>query len=828
MQAEKAESKTGHGAKEGIAGKNVLRYLRYLFGRAAGLTEQAPLTPAQAATWGRFIAGFRRAAIALTEAFCGFVLARGNLFGAQVFGISFLCATAENTPLVLLGVIGGTYLAGKASAAWGIGVLVSFGVRYCVSRIMAHTSSLQEEATTEKESFFSSVTALLLPAGVFAESIWLRVAAAAVGSCVGGIISLRAGGETAGAVLAPLLASLGCWTVAGAYTTQRCALWQRRLAAAALTAGIIFAVRDIVVLGISIKTVCALFATLCFAVRGGFLLGCTAGLCFGLVCDAAYAVAFAIAGLLCGALRSFWGVGICAAVFGAGGYACAVGGFGAMRGVVPELCIGGVLFWPMRRIVATVANRFDPVPTMGAAPEAKEQESTDAHALRERALTERLQTLSQVLQELSGAFYALSDQMRRPAGTQLRALCGSVCKRWCRRCSNESICWGEAYEKTSRAVEGIAEALVRGTHAADAPLPDFLRSRCRCLSEILREVDDAVASLYETQVKNDKTAVFAADYACMARLLSTAVSAHAKEYQVDDILSRRLQRTLEYLHFRADSLQVFAGRRRAVIAHGLMLGNRAPGAAALRKAVGQVTGVCYGAPSYYLGGRGVTLYMDAVPAISVRSGGYTSPGFALEENGDSFVCFESNEAYAYAILCDGMGSGAEAALTARICCLVLEKLLRGGNDKQVSLEMLNAFFRARQTECSCTVDLLEVDLLQRRACLIKSGAAPSYVLREGKVFQIASASAPIGILRNVGAEKTAFEVQSGDCIILLSDGMAQTEQMQTQLITYLEKGICGDMQAQARALVGHMQRQATQRDDRSCVLVQIEPVQGTF
>ena len=126
-----------------------------------------------------------------------------------------------------------------------------------------------------------------------------------------------------------------------------------------------------------------------------------------------------------------------------------------------------------------------------------------------------------------------------------------------------------------------------------------------------------------------------------------------------------------------------------------------------------------------------------------------------------------------------MGSGPQAALTARICRVFLEKMLSCGNDKSTTLQMLNMFLKNKGTESFATVDLLEIDMHMKTAAFIKSGAAPSYVMRNGSLFRIASGTLPVGILSDVSAELTEFELCDGDVIIMASDGIADDFEIET-------------------------------------------------
>lgn len=141
--------------------------------------------------------------------------------------------------------------------------------------------------------------------------------------------------------------------------------------------------------------------------------------------------------------------------------------------------------------------------------------------------------------------------------------------------------------------------------------------------------------------------------------------------------------------------------------------------------------------------------------------------------GDAIVSFEAEGKY-YMLISDGMGSGREAALTSGVCAAILQRLIGAGAGLETSLKMLNNIIRAGERECSATVDIAEIDLLTGKARFIKSGAAPSFVLRGGSIFRLQSKTVPIGILRALDAEMIRFDILPGDRVVMLSDGAARS------------------------------------------------------
>ncbi|MBE6540911.1 MAG: hypothetical protein E7672_00465 [Ruminococcaceae bacterium] len=141
--------------------------------------------------------------------------------------------------------------------------------------------------------------------------------------------------------------------------------------------------------------------------------------------------------------------------------------------------------------------------------------------------------------------------------------------------------------------------------------------------------------------------------------------------------------------------------------------------------------------------------------------------------GDVITAFEARGKQ-YMIISDGMGSGREAALTSGVVVSLLERLIMSGAELETSLKMLNSIVRSCGRECSATVDIAEIDCVSGEARFIKSGAAPSFVLRDGSIFRLQSKTVPIGIIRALDAEMIKFDVQAGDTVVMISDGAARS------------------------------------------------------
>ncbi|MBR7141569.1 MAG: SpoIIE family protein phosphatase, partial [Clostridia bacterium] len=155
--------------------------------------------------------------------------------------------------------------------------------------------------------------------------------------------------------------------------------------------------------------------------------------------------------------------------------------------------------------------------------------------------------------------------------------------------------------------------------------------------------------------------------------------------------------------------------------------------------------------------------------------------------GDNIAFFDGISSKRYTLICDGMGSGFGANATSLTCVNFLKSILSVTDDVKIALSMLNNLIRAKGVENSSTVDLLEIDLITGKGSVTKCGASTTYVKRGEKVFKLQSQTMPIGILKDLDAEKLSFELTKGDICIMVSDGIVDSKDNDSDLVKFIEK-----------------------------------------
>lgn len=174
-------------------------------------------------------------------------------------------------------------------------------------------------------------------------------------------------------------------------------------------------------------------------------------------------------------------------------------------------------------------------------------------------------------------------------------------------------------------------------------------------------------------------------------------------------------------------------------------------------------------------------------------------------------------------LCDGMGSGEQAAQTAQAAAQLIEDYFMAGYEEKDILPMVNRILTMRQKDVFAAVDLCLIDLNKQRCHFIKTCAAPSFLIRRGIAESIAQGALPIGIVDSVQPAMMQRDIAPGDTIVLLSDGVA--DMMKPELVSswLLQATTAPDAHAAAGRLVDLAMEQAGgAKDDMTAIVLRIK------
>lgn len=739
-----------------------------------------------------------------------YLMGLGRLaFDTRPFGIALLCASGGQ----VAGILGGLILAEVALGENTVPMIVV----YAVAAVVRLTARLLMESPVTAVSLPEALRQLLEPAPAAArtsipartdrrwfaafgeqvratltDSLALRSAAAAVGMLTVSMARVISGGfrfyDWFAMVVSVTVAPAAVVLFANALEGRRDRFLLYPLSVGALMAALVWSADFAEIAGVPVSLLLALFLSLATASFAGVWYGAAAGVVCGIACRPVLIPAFLIAALICGGLRGRGKgtVGIPLACLGALGWSVYM--LGAAEAVVllpAYLAVGAVM-----TLAVTLADRREPESVSadsGADDAVTLRQARDRH----EDSNGRFRDLSDAFSGLSEMFYNLSDRLRRPGTLDLRRICDSSFDAVCADCPNKTVCWGLEYSETLAVMSALIAQLHTKGRVDGEQVPEHLRHRCQSMDLILRQINAGCARLTGELLRSSRTEVLAMDYEAAANLINDALAEDDGEYRSDPELENRVSVYLRDAGIGFGSVTVYGKRRRQIFVRGVDTERAKVTLDTLRGDLGEMCGLALGKPTFEVEDGTSSMLLQAQRRLSVAGAQYN---LACEGvSGDTVNLFANRKDYFYALINDGMGAGKEAALTSGICSVFLEKMLRAGNRAATALRMLNNLILSRcpdsAQECSSTVDLMELDLITGKASFIKSGAAPSFIVRDGTVRRLQAGSAPIGIIRKLDAQATEFDLRAGDTVVMVSDGILQDDPECEWLTVYLAS--CG-------------------------------------
>ncbi|MFY9271389.1 MAG: SpoIIE family protein phosphatase [Thermacetogeniaceae bacterium] len=209
----------------------------------------------------------------------------------------------------------------------------------------------------------------------------------------------------------------------------------------------------------------------------------------------------------------------------------------------------------------------------------------------------------------------------------------------------------------------------------------------------------------------------------------------------------------------------------------------------------------------------------------------SKPGEAL--CGDSMGVAHLSDRRMLLSVSDGMGAGVNAARESRIVVKLIEQLVESGVSPQKAAGIVNtALYLRGGEESAATIDAAIIDLNAGHAEFLKVGAPPSYLKRGEAVEVIRSSCWPAGILDELDAQVLAREIQSGDILIMATDGVTEAnfdgKEADDWLYSYLQELPMEEAQLIADLILKYALKTAgfKNRDDMTVLVARFEREQG--
>lgn len=535
--------------------------------------------------------------------------------------------------------------------------------------------------------------------------------------------------------------------------------------------------------GVAMENVLSRFIVLVFALAAGPLMGAAAGVVAGIVLSLSDLSAVSQIGLL-----AFGG--LLAGLIREGGKAAAV--FGMLLGTSVLALYSGtadetlnsawasvaaaVLLFAMPRSLIRYIARYVP----GTSDYAHSQQD---YAKKVRDLTaERVEKFSEVFRQLSRSFRQITYDGESARQTQdFDHFVSAVHENNCANCHRYNQCWDGQFFQTYKLLTDMMSAVEAEPDLSPSKIPKAWNRHCiktpQVLDVLKRQYDLYRHDRHWRRQIQDSRLLVADQLHGVSQVMDDLVKEIRREAKELNRHEEQIRGELDRLGLAIQSIDIVSleeGHVEIEIVHAFR-----PGFDECRKVIAPLLSDILGESVSVMSerkleqpGHWTSVTFGSAKAYEVDTGvaGAAKDGDWL--SGDSFGMVELGTGKFAVSLSDGMGNGARARMESSSALTMLEQLLQSGIDEKLAVKSVNSVLLLRSPEeMFATVDLALIDLYTGQATLLKIGSTPSFIKRGRDVIPVDASNLPIGILEDIEIDVLQIELQEGDILVMMTDGI---------------------------------------------------------
>ena len=548
--------------------------------------------------------------------------------------------------------------------------------------------------------------------------------------------------------------------------------------------------------GASLKNIVSIIMILALSYNQGIYMGATTGIILGMIAyisnvEMPFIIAIlGIGGMLSGLFKELGKSGsILGFILGNGIISFYINGLGTSFLGYQEIIISSLVFLVFyKKIEKSIDNLFKPVSKV----------KKDYENRRFELASNKLSSMSELLDSMAKTFKETIQERDVYSSSEIYSIIDDVNINKCKGCESYSKCWEERYYTTYYSLFTTIGLMETNVEERDKKIIDVLEN-CNDIEGLVCVLNDIYSKYKEREIIAKKVKenrmVLIEQIEGLGKVIGDINIDIYKNSTFNEELEVLLEKEIKNKRFDIRELVVaqLAGDNIEIYME-FGSNNTLEKIEKIIKVVTNALGYPVSA-DYTLGSIENTNKFKLIRTN--RYGSLTKVSeFANSENGvtgDNYT-FGEVENTAFSAISDGMGTGNKASIESTTAIEILEKMMEINIEKDMAIKTINNVLRTRSdNEMFTTLDLSFVDLYRGRLQVIKSGASPTFIKRRDEVKIINSMSLPIGLLKDVDFNIYEEDIEDGDLIIMMSDGvlecnrsMDNPENWMTNVITGLK------------------------------------------
>lgn len=385
------------------------------------------------------------------------------------------------------------------------------------------------------------------------------------------------------------------------------------------------------------------------------------------------------------------------------------------------------------------------------------------------------------LKRLSKKFLSLESYRGTFSKGELEEMFGKVTHKVCDGCDKRVECLEKNREQTYQMMHEILSTVEEYGAEINTELKRKLQRQCQRAPRFLRETLETFEAAKQVLMWNNKMVKNREGYAGQLNSFAKVIQHTTRELDAgifeDKHLEKRVKSQLKKNGVKVLSSVFYLTPGGKYEIHLTVKANK--GQCVTTKEFAEIVGKCVGRMMTPEQGERPILGEEYCTIACVEGARYyTLQGIARigkdceKISGDTFLMKDLPGGKKGVALSDGMGAGEEAFRESEMVVEMLEELLEAGFPVKTAIQMMNtALVIGRDEVHFSTVDVSLFDLYNGKCEIVKAGAAGTFIKRKDAVEEISSVALPIGVLQDIEIESIEKSLESGDFVIMVTDGV---------------------------------------------------------
>lgn len=436
-------------------------------------------------------------------------------------------------------------------------------------------------------------------------------------------------------------------------------------------------------------------------------------------------------------------------------------------------------------------------------------------------LSENLTLAAENIYEVSKIVGSVCERLDTVIGPEVNKLFASLQQSVCTGCESKNRCWNKMFTSTAKDIMAIAGIVPRERSCLS------IEKRCVRIDSLKQQISalysDYVNSMAVKMKIRDMRKVLTDQFSGIGDFLLEIAEKISLSRVVDTSRSVSLRGALNDSGIYVDALSYFTSPDGKITVEAVFVDRVFDADEKKMKTIIEfMTKRRFEKPEIKVSDIRTTVIFTEKAYFRVETGYYQRPMLKGNLCGDSVSIVSGIDGTQNAIISDGMGTGSRAAIDSTMTCTIMEKLVSSGFSFTGALKIVNSAMIMKSTDESiATIDAVSVNVYNGKTYFYKAGAAVSFIRHDKDVFTVQLQSLPIGIIRNISFAKQSAQLEQGDIVLLVSDGITAGDcsWINDELLAWSTN----NMQDLAKHIVNlaHLRSDESLRDDLTAVAVKV-------